>query len=484
MKNVIGKNSLYSLLKSFSQVIFPLITFPYISRTLLAENVGKYNFANSIVIYISLIATLGITTYAVRECAKVRDNKDELNRIASEIISINMITTAIAYIVLAVVLFFVEPFQNYMILILILSINVLFTTLGADWINTAMEDFKYITIRTFIFQLVSLVAMFCLVHKPEDYIIFAVITVFSMSGGNILNIFYRKKYVKTIFTLRIRWRKHVAPITLLFAMILSQTIFSNTDIIMIGLYKGDFEVGLYSTAIKIYNLVNGVIASIAWVMMPQMSYYFLKNDYKEINKLFKYAMNFIAILGIPSIVGINVLCSEIIEVVGGPEYLGATMSVHILSLALAVSLLGGLIGNIILLPSMREYKFLKACIWAAVINIIGNYFLIPIFGMNASAFMAFVSQTVAFIICLKNMDKNVSFKGMKGILFAPVMGSFCFAVVVSIVLYIVDSLWIRIGASVLLSVIIYVVILIVLKNEFTIQILDTITLKIRKKQRA
>ena len=106
MQDKIGKNTIYSIIKSCSTVIFPLITFPYISRVLLAENVGKINFGNSVVSYFSLIASLGITTYAVRECSKVKKDKSTLNKLASEIMSINFLTTIVSYVLLIIVLIF------------------------------------------------------------------------------------------------------------------------------------------------------------------------------------------------------------------------------------------------------------------------------------------------------------------------------------------------------------------------------------------
>ena len=142
MDNKVRKNSIYSLLKAFSQVVFPLITFPYISRVLHAENVGKVNFGNSIISYVSLAASLGITTYAVRECSKIKDDNNKLENMVGQIISLNMVTTFIAYIGLALALLAAKPLENYREMIIILSTTVLFTTLGADWLNTAMEDFS------------------------------------------------------------------------------------------------------------------------------------------------------------------------------------------------------------------------------------------------------------------------------------------------------------------------------------------------------
>ena len=244
----IKKNSIYSVVKTSSSILFPLITFPYISRALLTENVGKINFGLSIVSYFSLIASLGITTYAIRECSAARDDKEKLGNTASQIWSINIITTVIAYIALAFTLLVYRKLDNYRTLIVIQSLAIIATTLGADWLNSAMEDFKYITIRTAAFQLASLILMFIFVHRPEDYIKYAVISLVSTAGASICNIWYRRRYCRVRFTKDIELRRHLAPIMYLFVMILAQTIFNSVDSTMLGIFRGDYDVGIYATA--------------------------------------------------------------------------------------------------------------------------------------------------------------------------------------------------------------------------------------------
>ena len=261
------KNSVLNVIKTLSSIIFPLITFPYISRVLLPANVGKVNFGSSYISYFSMIASLGITTYAIRECSAVRDDRNELSKRASEIFSINICTTVVAYVLLIGSLIIFRNLDVYRTLIIIQSTAILFTTLGADWLNTAMEDFKYITLRTVFFQFISLILMFVFVKEEADYLRYAAISVFSASGANIVNIFYRRKFCKISFTGNMQWGKHFKPILLLFVMILAQTIFSSADVTMLGIMKGDYEVGIYSTAHKIENIIAQVVSSLARVVM-------------------------------------------------------------------------------------------------------------------------------------------------------------------------------------------------------------------------
>ena len=473
-------NTVFNTIKTIFGIIYPLITFPYISRVLMAENVGKVNFGSSIVSYFSLIASLGVTTYAVRECSKIRDDREQLGKISSQILSINMGSTLVAYVALAVTLIVADSLENYRTLICIQSTAILFTTLGADWLNTAMEDFKFIAIRTVGMQIFSLVLLFVFVRKPEDYIVYSIISVVAASGANVINVFYRRKFCKTMLTVHMNLRKHLPSILLLFTMIFSQIIYTNSDTTMLGLIRGDFEVGLYSTAVKIYQLVNTVIASVAWVVMPQLSAGFAEHDYKKVNLLLKYSLNFIIVLGMPCIIGVNVIGKQIISIIAGEQYLGATTALHILTCTLFFSLIGGWIGNMTILPAGREKVCLFSCSISALVNIILNFFLIPYFGLNAAASTTAIAECVGVIVMSRYLDKNIQIDDFKEMMKAPLVG--CVGIIlVSVLVKVTFTSDILIALFTISgSAIVYGLVLLVLKNEFALGFLQPMINKMKR----
>lgn len=479
-KSSVKQNTIFNTVKTIFGIIYPLITFPYVSRVLMAENVGKVNFGNSIVSYFSLIASLGVSTYAIRECSKVRDNQDELNKIASQIFSINIISTFISYLALAITLIAARPLDNYRELICIQSATILFTTLGADWINSAMEDFKYIAVRTIGMQLVSLALMFLFVRKPEDYITYAIISVLASSGANILNFFFRRKFCKTRFSIHMNIRKHLPPILWMFSMILSQTIYTNSDTTILGLFRGDYEVGLYSTAVKIYHLVNTMLASVSLVVMPQLSSGFVKKDYQEVNRLLQYSLNFIIVLGLPCIVGVNAIALPIIDLLAGSEFYGAVTALHILTITLSFSLLGGWLGNMTMLPAGREKMCLLSCGVSALVNIILNTIFIPLFGLNAAATTTAIAECVGLFILFRHRDRNIEVSNLKEMLKAPIVGSIGIAIVALIVRSFINSYPIICVVTIILSAMVYGTILILMKNEFAMSFFKPILNKIKR----
>ena len=187
-KNTV-KNLIYGFIKTGATALIPLISFPYIVRVLTPDFVGKIDFATAFVSYFGLLATLGSDVYAIRECAAAKSDKEKLGRTASEIFSINFFSMIIALTLMIIVMFSFKAFHPYISLISILSLTIIFTVLGTAWLNNAMEDFGFITVCTFVLQLLVVVLYFIFIKSQEDYFLKAIISLFPVVAINILNIF-------------------------------------------------------------------------------------------------------------------------------------------------------------------------------------------------------------------------------------------------------------------------------------------------------
>lgn len=467
-------NAIYNIIKSVASVIFPLITFPYASRVLLTEGIGKVNFAQSVVSYFVLISSLGLSTYAIRECASARKDKEQLSKVANELFSINMMTTLFAYLLLGITLIFARSLQEYRMLIIIQSSSILLATLGTDWLTSAMEDFRYITLRTVGFQILSLALLFAFVRTPDDYIAYAIISVISGSGSNVMNIFYRRRYCRVRFTTKMQLKQHIVPILWMFVMLLSQNIFNQADITMLGLIHGDHAVGLYSTSIKIYTIVNRVITSVVWVVLPRLSVFYAEQNHEQINALLRKILGFITVLGLPCAVGVFLLAEEIILIVGGETYLAAAPVLQVLMFALLFSLFGGgFFGNVIMLPSKRERYFMVACCISAGINVITNGLLIPHFGIYAAAATTALSELVLLTILALKVRKEVHFGSLGRLFIGPLLGCAVIVVTALSVSHFVSDLWLRTILTVALGAIGYGIVLIISKHEIAQLLLAT-----------
>ena len=190
------KNAVLNIIRTVMGIIFPIITFPYASRILLPDGIGKVNFANSIISYFALLASLGIGTYATREAAKIRDNISALRKFMKEILVINLLSTVFAYSLFLLSLLVIPKFQDYKVLLLICSLTIIFNSIGIDWFYAAIEDYTYITIRTVIFQIINIAFLFIFVKTKEDIYLYAFMNVIASVGGNLVNFVHLRKFIK------------------------------------------------------------------------------------------------------------------------------------------------------------------------------------------------------------------------------------------------------------------------------------------------
>lgn len=427
----IGKNAILNGIKTLTSLIFPLLTFPYISRILQVENIGKYNFANSIVNYFVLIAGLGISTYAIREGAHLRDNRIRLSAFVSEVFSINIISTVLAYIILLTCIIFISKIHSEYVLIIILSFRVIFTTLGMEWVFSIYEEYSYITIRGIIFQVIYTVAVFVFVKRSEDLMLYGAITLLSTTAPNICNIFFLKKYCNVKLTPHLNLRKHLVPILLIFSSSVTTTIYVNSDITMLGFLTTDLHVGLYSVSAKIYNIVKQLLAAIIIVSIPRMALLWGKQEYLQFKKLAENIFSTLLTLIIPIVIGIYFLSENIVSVIAGNEYNEANGSLKILSIALIFSVFSWFFTSCILIPCKKEKQVLLATSVAAILNILLNIVLIPKLYEDAAAVTTVIAEGISLLICVYHSNKIIQVKIVFRDMMSVALGCTIMALIIS-----------------------------------------------------
>lgn len=393
------KNSVINLVKTVVGLIFPLITFPYASRTLGVENIGRVNFANSVMNYFVLFAGLGISNYAIREGAKIRDNQESINKFCTEILFINICSTMVSYLGVWILIQF-PIFQPYKTLLLLFSTTILFNVVGMNWLFNIYEEFAYITVRTILFQIVSLVLLLIFVEERSDFIIYAGIMVLSSVGANIFNIFYSRKFVHFFPGKPYSIKKHLKPIFIIFGMSIASTIYLNLDMTMLGLQAGDYQTGLYTAASKLNKVVCNVIASVCAVFLPRLAYYMQMNRKEDFRTLVDKAFYYILGLTIPATVGMLVLSKEIVIVFSGTAFLDAVPAAMIKAPNIILSVINGFIAVQLFMPLNKEKESLYATIAGAIINCTLNYFMIPRWGAAGAAFATICAEGAVFFICL------------------------------------------------------------------------------------
>lgn len=423
-RNSLKVNAVLNIIKQCCAIIFPLITFPYVSRTLGVEAYGKVNFSSSIISYISLLAGLGVSSYAVREGARIRDDKNKFEKFASEVFSINVVSTVIAYVLLAILVLFWKKLEPYRVLIVILSINVLLTTLGTDWINTVYEDFLYLTIRYVLCQSIAVVTTLLFVKKPDDVALYAFFSNLGTILANILNLFYirRTLRINVNFTLKMNVKHHFRPIMLLFGNMISSMIYLYSDTTMLGILASDAAVGYYTVSSKIYSLLKQVINAVSNVLTPRLSHDFENKAKKNMTNNINSVLGALLVVVIPITMGMLCMGREIILLIAGKEYLEAYPALSILSVTLIFSTYACIFVSVIMLAQRKDKEILIASGISAAVNILLNLILIPQYSYNAAAFTTFISECLMLAMGIYYTHHTIKVEIRKYLVLATIGG--------------------------------------------------------------
>ena len=391
-------NLLMNIILKASTFVFPLITLPYVTRVLEVEDIGKVSFATSIINYFTLFSQLGIPTYGIRACAEVRNNPQKLKQTVAELITINAIFAMLSYAVLAVSILAVPQFSERSALLIISSARILLTLIGMEWFYQAIEQYQYITIRNLLFKVISLLLLFILVKKPEDYLLYCGINVFGIYGTYIINLFHSGKFISKDRVERLNLGKHMKPIFTFFTLSLAVSIYTNMDTVMLGFMKGDTEVGYYNLATKIKTVLVAALTALGTVLLPRLSFYYSAGEKEKLKHLLEKSIHFTALTTFPAVLFFYMISRDAVLVLGGEEYLPAVACMKIITIAVLAVSFANIACTQILAPTGRERYTMYSTIAGAMVNLVANTLLIPRSGASGAALGTVMAEITVAVI--------------------------------------------------------------------------------------
>lgn len=475
-------NLIMNVILKMSGFIFPLITFPYVSRVLGPVGNGKISFATSVIYYFSMIATLGIPTYGVKACAQNRDNKEKLSKTVIELLIIESIAMIISYAIFFVALMTIPRLYEEKTLMLINSASILLTVFGVEWFYQAIEQYDYITFRNLAFKMLSIILMFIFVHQSEDYLLYGAITVIGTVGSNILNIIRLGSLVDLKTKSKMNITQHIRPIFMLFMLSASTMIYTSLDTTMLGFIKGNADVGYYNAAIKLKGILVSLVTSLGTVLLPRLSNSLAHKDFVQFNQLIKKSFNFVLLVSVPLIIYCISEASTCIDFLAGPGYQPAVLPMQLISIAIIFIGLSNIIGIQILIPFGKEHLTVISTVVGAIVNVILNSVLIPLYSAAGAALATTIAELVVLLVQIffirKHINNMINMTNYMKILLASIIGT---------VALLLNNMYIHINSS-FLSILetgilffgLYGIILLIFKEKIIIEIFTNIKAKLIK----
>lgn len=388
----IKRNFIFNTILSVSQVLFPLLIFPYISRVLGPSGVGQVTFIENICRYAILLAALGIPIYGVREIARMRDDKDKITKFVSEILLIHFFSTLM---ILIIYLFFIYNFsilKKDLIFYLFGVIFIVTNIFNVEWFFQGLEEFKFIAIRSILVKLLVIIFTFILIKKSKDELLYFFTIVLTLFLNAIVNFFYLLKRTTISYVKLKNLKRHIKPLFYIFSSTAFVSIYTLSDTILLGTLSNEHSVGLYAIGQKLARVPILFIGSLSLVLIPKLSTYFIKDDHKNFNKILVQSYEFVVFFSIPIIFFLIGNAKLIIVAFAGIEFIRSAEILIILSFLPLLVGLSNLFGLQILTPSGRDKYFTISVFLGMISSIILNYFFIPYLGAKGAAISSVISE--------------------------------------------------------------------------------------------
>jgi O-antigen/teichoic acid export membrane protein len=406
----IKKNFLYDSILTVSGYIFTLVTFPYVSRVLGVTNIGICNFVDSVINYFILFSMLGVSTIGIREIAKKKNDKLELERSFSNIILINAIFTFIALIILVALIFIIPDFYKHKELMLIGAFKLIFNFFLVEWFYKGLEDFRYITVRNIAIRIGYVISVFLFVKETGDYSLYYFLTTLTIVINALINVFHLKSHIRIRMNFnRNNLKKYLSPIIILGLYGLLASMYTSFNIVYLGFIQGEKEVGYYTTAIKLYSILFALFAALTRVMLPRMSSLLSSGNLNEFGKMTNKSYDILLSFSIPLIIFSIILAPDIIFFLAGEGYEGAILPMQIIMPLMLLAGYEQILTMQILTPLQKDKAIFINSLLGAVVGISLNIVLVPLYKSVGSALAWFISEIIILIFAQYFVYKYVKF---------------------------------------------------------------------------
>ena len=465
----LAKNSFYNVLYRLLTIVFPLVTSIYIARVLKAESIGLVAAAQNNAKYFTMVAALGIPTYGVKLIAQYKVKSKESSKAFSELFVINGILSIACSVAYVAFVLLIPYFRSQKTLYFIVGLVILFNIFNVDWFYQGIQEYGYITIRSFIVKILSLVGIILFVHSEKDFYAYAIVSTLALVGNYVFNVIRLRRYIVPVVH-NLEFREHLSHILILFASSVAVEVYVLADTTMLDLMCSSSVVGYYTMSMRVISVIRTMAVAISAVFLPQMSYLYFSGRKEEFLSLVNKGIHILGAVSIPVAIGFCLIADDAIVLVFGDEFKNSILTARILSLSIITVAYNNFIGLQILVTLGKEKITTISTICGAITNVIMNYFLIMAFQHNGAAVASATTECVVTLaqIVLSARYIKISYK-LKSIVVS------CLAMSVGVIvtrIFIADWAVLRLVVSVIVGGIIYAVSMYIMKDEFVMLIFE------------
>lgn len=477
-KQGMKKNILYSTAYQMFNVLTPIITAPYLSRVLGADGIGIYSFTSSIQAYFILFATLGTMSYGTREISMNRDNPSTYSQLFWEIEIMTIVTSITALIAWLIMVAFCTENQVYY---LILSLGIVAALFDVTWFFNGMEQFKITVLRNVVIKILGIICIFSFVKNHDDLAIYILIVSATTLCSSLALWLYLRRYLVKVNVRDFRFLHHFKETLVYFIPSIATSVYTVLDRTLIGVItKDNTENGYYQQAEKIIAVAKSIVfTAVNSVVGVRISYLFSEKKYAEIHTQIENSMNYIFFIGVGCCFGILAVAKNFVPLFFGPGYDNVVPLLYIFAPIIVIIGVSNCIGTHYYVPCGKRALSARFIVAGAVFNLSLNLVLIPKFQSYGAAIASVAAELLITYLYVAYSGDYGNLHLLFSTGFKKIIAGIIMAIPVYFLNYLEISRLLLILCQVLLGVIVYIIILIFLQDDWTMRIFSSVIKKIR-----
>lgn len=480
-KNTLFKNTIYKSILSMVNIFVPLIIGPYIMRLLDVDLYGVYNRVFADFQMFLAFAGFGVYTLGVREISKVRNDKEKVSKLFTNLFVISFLSNMLVLLVY-LIFSFISSSGIARTLYLVMTIQIFANVFYVEFVNEALENYRFITIKSIVVKMIYFLAILLTVRNPDDIVIYATIVSLTNFLNNIISFIYAKRRIEFDFS-KLEFKKYIKPLIAVLIITNVDLLYGQLDRVMLGRYISDVSVTIYYTAYYLVSTLASIPYAIINVSIPRLSY-LLKNEGKKVyEEKLNNSISSLLFIIVPMCLGVFVLSKEAITLYAGNKYMDAVIPLMIACITRIFISLESVMNNLVMYPNNREDRILKVSIICGTSNLIINYLLVffgifsPITALATTGMVELTIFIIHYVYAKRKMNIDVQVFSKKNMTY--IILSLLFIPISLLIRSLELGFFINMILIIIVCMLLYVSVLFIKKDNNLLFILDKFKNKLK-----
>ena len=381
-------------------IILPLITLPYLVRTVGLSKFGAYSIVYTVLQYVLLISTYGFNYTTTKLVAQ---NKDDISYIR-----VVFNSTILARLLISVPSLFV----GFLLVAVIYPTDYIWLYLGGIgivlgdiinpvWLFQGYEKMRYMAAANFVCKLLFTVLIFVFIRSEQDYIYINLLNSLGFMAAGVISLFISMKcfdikivavkFSDVIFQLKEGWS--------IFLSTIFMNLYRNSNVFILGFFLSEYNVGVYSTAEKVVKAVQSVVAPISNALFPYFASSFKSNSISDnAKRILRTNGKLVVLLFVVAF--LFVVFSDLInDLLFDVEESNISLLMRVMSPVIVIGGMNYVLGVAGLVNLGHNLYFLKAVTVSGVVSLLALFPLVQLMGVFSGAASMILAEIILFAYC-------------------------------------------------------------------------------------